>query len=84
MAYAIADVGGMPVEETLLHFASSVGSWTSGNSETDRSPLHSSRVTQLLEKSWLARCIIGIMKVAQADANQAKALLFAKAYALAQ
>ena len=70
----------MLAEETLRE----QGRLLDGNSETDCSPLRSSRATQLLEKSRLARCITGIMKVAQADANQAEALLCAEAYALAQ
>ena len=41
---------------------------------TDRSALRSSSATQLLEEGRLSRCILGIAKVAEANANQAKAL----------
>ena|SRR5580704_16395616 len=51
-----------------------------GNEETDRpGSLRSSSAYQLLEESRLGRCFIGIVKIAQADANQAKPLVRAEA-----
>jgi len=67
------------------HTSTRSGRGTVGNSEMDRPyPLRSSSATQLLEKSRLARSILGIEKIAQPDANQAKALVWTHLYALAQ
>jgi hypothetical protein len=64
------EVIGSPVGLVSTNVLMGIESRIVGNLKTnDRSPLNSSSAPQLVEESWLGRCIGGIVKIAQANAN---------------
>src|SRR5258708_1111407 len=65
-----------------VHKPACTPGWQATGKLSER-PLSSSGTLQLLEKRWLGRCMIGIVKITQPNAHQAEALLWTQVYALA-